>query len=132
MSLTKHKIFKIKITNSENRALEIDRAALNEINRFLEQSNNVYVNHSITILSEDIEEYGREKRFLLISLVYKDLDGTPLSLSKVSKETKEAVKKEIESGKKIEEPLSSTEFERRVQKIKTKIGYDEVSDIILD
>ena len=118
MSVTKHKTFKIKI--SDDGKLTLDRAAQNTINNFLAESNNVYVNHSTSILTEDIEEYGSIitlNRFLVISLVYKDLEGTPMSLTKVSKKTKAVIQKEIETGKKITEPALTTEFEKKIHQI---------------
>lgn len=126
MSATKHKIFKVKIYDSEK--FKLDTAAQTAINKFLAESNNVYVNHSTSILTEDIEEYDSVKtlnRFLVISLVYKDLEGTPMSLTKVSKRTKAVIEKEIEAGEKITEPSLKTEFEKTIHK-KTKSIKDKV------
>lgn len=123
MSVTKHKTFKVKI--SDDGKLTLDRATQNTINKFLEESNNVYVNHSTSILTEDIDEYGSTKtlnKFLVISLVYKDLAGTPMSLTKVSKKTKAVVRKEIETGNKTTEPALTTEFEKKIRQLTKAIS----------
>jgi hypothetical protein len=118
MSLTKHKIFKIKISSDGN--FNLDETTQNAINVFLSESNNVYVNHATCVLTEDVDKYGSMQtinKFLVVSLVYKDLEGTPMSLTKVSKKTKAVVQKEVESGTQIIEPLIMTNFEKEISQL---------------
>ena len=105
MPTTKHKIFKIKV--SDDGKFTISKTVEKTINTFLSEPNHVYVNHSVTTLTEDIEEYDNLKticKYVLISIIYKDLDGTSLNLKGTSKKIKETVRREIESGNPFEEP----------------------------
>jgi hypothetical protein len=122
MPTTRHKIFKIKV--SDDGKFTISKTVENTINIFLSEPNNVYVNHSVTTLTEDIDEYDNLKticKFVLISIIYKDLDSTPLSLKGVSKKTKKTVQIEIESGNIIEEPDILTDLDKEIIEIESKI-----------
>lgn len=121
MPITKHKTFKIAI--SDNSKFNISNTAENSINTFLAEPNNVYVNHSITTLTEDIEKYGKIKtvcKYLLVSLIYRDLNATPLDLTGVSKKLEKTVRKEIESGTPIEEPNILTGLDKEILKFESK------------
>jgi len=120
MPITKHKIFKIKV--SDDGKFRISKTIEKTINDFLSEPNNVYVNHSITTLTEDIEDYNNFKticKFVLISIVYKDLDKTSMNVKGISKRTKETVHKEIESGNPIKEPNIITDFDKEILEIGT-------------
>lgn len=121
MPTTKHKIFKIKV--SDDGKFTISKTVEKIISTFLSEPNNVYVNHSITTLTEDVEEYDNIKticKYVLISLIYKDLDSTSLNLKGASKKMKETVQREIESGKAIEEPDIVTDFDKEIMEIESK------------
>lgn len=118
MPTTKHKIFKLRI--SDDGKFTITKAVEKTINSFLLDPNNVYVNHSITTLTEDIEEYDSFKtncKYVLISLIYKDLNSTPLDVKTASKSVKSIVHKQIESGEIIDEPLIETEIDKQIMEI---------------
>jgi hypothetical protein len=105
---------------SENDDLSLDVSSQKEISNFLSEPNNVYVNHSTSILTADIEEYGEIKtvnKFLLISIIYKDLNDSEYNLKKTSKKIKKVVTKEIEAGQKIKEPEVETDFDKGIRKI---------------
>lgn len=122
MPITKHKIFKIKV--SDDGKLTISKTIEKTINDFLSEPNNVYVNHSVTTLTEDVNEYDNIKtlcKYVLISIVYKDLDNTSLNLKGISKKTKETVHREIESGNPIKEPNIITDFDKEILEIGTKV-----------
>jgi hypothetical protein len=121
MPTTKHKIFKIKV--SDDGKFTISKTIEKTINEFLSEPNNVYVNHSVTTLTEDIDEYDNLKticKYVLISIVYKDLDNTSLNLKGISKKTKETVQREIESGNAIQEPDILTELDKEIIEIESK------------
>ncbi len=134
MSQTKFEIFKIQI--SENSKFDFDKKATERINDFLIDENNVYINHSTSILTEDIEEYGTNKtvnKYLVVSLIYKDLNASEFNLRNTSKKVKEVVKKEIEEGKNIPEPKIETDFDKEIRQLtdhintkpsKNNIAYD--------
>lgn len=118
MSITKHKIFKLKL--GDDGRFTITKAVEKTINDFLLQPNVVYVNHSITTLTEDIKEYDDPKticRFVLISLIYKDLNSSSLDVRSTSKKVKSVVHKEIESGMEITEPQIETEIDKGIQQL---------------
>lgn len=118
MSITKHQIFRVKI--SEDKNLSLNETAQKEINGFLAESNNIYINHSTSILTEDVEQYGQNKtinKFLIISLIYKDLNETTYDLKKTSTKIKKIVSKEIEFGQVIREPNIETDFDREIKRI---------------
>ena len=122
MPATKHKIFKIKV--SDDGKFTISKTVEKTINEFLSEPNNIYVNHSVTTLSEDIEEYDNIKticKYVLISIIYKDLDSTSLNLKGASKKMKETVQREIESGDAIQEPDILTELDKEIKEIESKI-----------
>jgi hypothetical protein len=128
MSVTKHQIFKIDI--SQDIKLEIDKIASDKINEFLAIPNNVYVNHSICTLSESIEQYGSIKnvnRFLVISLVYEDLNGTAMDLSTASSAVKQSVKREVKASSKIQKPDIETEFDKILSKLELIKKYSSTS-----
>jgi hypothetical protein len=121
MPTTKHKIFKIKV--SDDGKFTISKTVENTINTFLSESNNVYVNHSVTTLTEDVEEYDNLKtvcKYVLISIIYKDLDSTSLNLKGTSKKIKETVQREIESGNPIDEPDILTELDKKIIEFESK------------
>ena len=121
MPTTRHKIFKIKV--SDDGKFTISKAVENTINTFLSEPNNIYVNHSVTTLTEDVEEYDNLKticKYVLVSIIYKDLDSTSLNLKGASKKIKETVQREIESGKTIEEPDILTEWDKEILEIQSK------------
>lgn len=121
MPTTRHKIFKIKVSNDGK--FTISKTVEETINTFLSEPNNVYVNHSVTTLTEDVEEYDNLKticKYVLISIVYKDLDSTSLNLKGASKKIKETVYREIESGNSIEEPNILTELDKEIIEMETK------------
>lgn len=122
MPITRHKIFKIKV--SDDGKFTISKTIEKTINTFLSEPNNVYVNHSVTTLTEDIEEYDNLKticKYVLISIIYKDLDSTSMNLKGASKKMKETVQKEIESGNAIKEPDILTELDKEIIEIESKI-----------
>ena len=121
MPTTKHKIFKIKV--SDDGKFTISKTVEKTINTFLSEPNHVYVNHSVTTLTEDIEEYDNLKticKYVLISIIYKDLDGTSLNLKGTSKKIKETVRREIESGNPFEEPNILTDFDKEILEFESK------------
>ena len=121
MPTTRHKIVKIKV--SDDGKFTISKAVENTINTFLSEPNNIYVNHSVTTLTEDVEEYDNLKticKYVLVSIIYKDLDSTSLNLKGASKKIKETVQREIESGKTIEEPDILTELDKEILEIQSK------------
>ena len=118
MSITKHKTFKIRI--SDDGKFILDKSVENSINAFLAEPNNVYINHSVSTLSEDIDIYGSQKtiiRFVIISLVYKDLNETALNLKGTSKRIQKNVRKEIKKDSKIDEPSLETAIDAEIQKL---------------
>lgn len=121
MPITKHKILKIKV--SDDGKFTISKTVEKTINTFLSEPNNVYVNHSVTTLTEDIEEYDNIKtvcKYVLISIIFKDLDSTSLSLKGTSKKIKETVQREIESGNPIDEPKILTELDKEIIEFESK------------
>ncbi len=121
MPQTKHKLFKAKI--SDDGKLTISKSIEDTLNKFLDEPNIVYVNHSITILTEDIEEYDNLRtvcKYILISLVYKDLDSTSFSVKSTSKEIRNVVHKEIESGEAINEPDIQTGIDKEIVELERK------------
>ena len=121
MSQTKHKIFKIKI--SDDGKFTISKAVEQTLNDFLEKSNIIYVNHSITTLTEDIEEYDNLKticKFVLISIIYKDLDASKFDIKTTSRKIKSIVQKQVESGEQISEPNVLTEIDNEIIEFENK------------
>lgn len=124
MPQTKIEIFKIEISN--NQTLDLDKKAHDAINDFLTNENNIYLNHSSSILTENVEEYGINKtinRFLVISLVYKDLNASSFNLKNTTKKTRKIVTKEIENGDIIPEPIVETDLDKDLKRIKK--NHDE-------
>jgi superfamily I DNA and RNA helicase len=124
MPITKHKIFKIQI--SDDGKFTISTSVEKTINDFLIESNIVYVNHSVTTLTEDVEEYDNIKtlcKYVLISIVYKDLDTTRMDIKTTSNKTKSVVHRQIESGEALDEPDILTEIDKEIINFdnKTKI-----------
>lgn len=119
MSQTKLEIFKIGI--SENSDFNLEKKVVDQINDFLRDDNKIYVNHSSSILTEDINEYGLIKtisKFLIISIVYKDLNETVFDLKDTSKKVRNVVKKEIEKGTTLPEPIIETDLEKKIKNLK--------------
>ena len=120
MSATKHKLFKLKL--SDDAKFTVTKEVEKAINEFLLEPNIVYVNHSITTLTEDIEEYDNLKticRFVLISIVYKDLNLSSLDVKSTSKKVKTVVHKQIESVAEITEPQIETKIDKEIQQLTT-------------
>lgn len=112
MSTTKHEIFKIPISED----FSFDEEIIRSINVFLEVENYVYINHSVTILTEAIRDYNSYKqinKFLVISLIFKDLTETSYNLKKVTKRTQEIVKKEVKEGESLPMPNYETHFGKK-------------------
>lgn len=121
MSQTKLEIFKIKILG--NSKFDFDKKAKDEINEFLSNENSIYINHSISVLTEDVEEYGINKtinRFLIVSLVYKDLEASQFDLKNTTKKVRKVVTKEIEQGENIPEPKIETDLDKEIRQL-TKV-----------
>jgi hypothetical protein len=121
MSVTRHQIFKIAISRDSN--LELDKIATDKIDNFLSEPNNIYVNHSVCILTESVERYGSMEnvnRFILISLVYEDLNETALDLSDTSPVIKQVVRREIKTASKIPKPDIETAFDRITSNLQSK------------
>ena len=121
MPITKHKIFKIKV--SDDGKFTISKTIEKTINDFLSEPNNVYVNHSVTTLTEDVDEYDNIKticKFVFISIIYKDLDSTSLNVKSTSKKVKETLHREIESGNPIDEPKVLTDIDIELMEIESK------------
>jgi hypothetical protein len=117
MPLNKHKIFKIAI--SDDGKFTFEQKVQNEINSFLAVANNIYINHSISIISEDSEEYGDSKtvnKFIVVSLVYKDLADSPVDLEKASPVVRKIVNTSYtEDGEIIAEPIIQSDFEKEIK-----------------
>jgi len=121
MPITKHKIFKLKI--SDDGKFTISKTIEKTINDFLSEPNNVYVNHSVTTLTEDYDKYDNLKticKYVLISIVYKDLNNSSMNLKGISNKTKNIVHKEIESADPIQEPNIITNFDKEIADIIAK------------
>lgn len=128
MPITKHKIFKVKV--SDDSKFTISKTIEKSINDFLSEPNNVYVNHSVTTLTEDVDEYDNIKticKFVLISIIYKDLDSTSLNVKSTSKKVKETVHREIESGNPIDEPKILTDIDKELIEIESKKAKENTS-----
>ena len=118
MSVTKHQIFKIKITDNEK--FSLDNSVEKTLNIFLSNPNHIYLNHSIAIATQDIEHYANlktEANFLILSLVYKDINSTNLDVKTSSNKIKSIVHKQIETDSSTKEPVSSTEFDKELHKL---------------
>ncbi|WP_338790330.1 hypothetical protein [Bernardetia sp. MNP-M8] len=125
MSITKHKIFEIEIEEVDN--LSLSENAINAINDFLSEPNYIYVNHSITVLTKDEEHYEQIKtkcKYLVLSLIYKDLNATSLDIKKSSTKVKNVVRKQIEVGEDMEEPNIETEIDREIRVMNVNTGAD--------
>ena len=123
MPRTKLEIFKIKISNDSK--FTLDKAAQDKINLFLAEENNIYVNHSTAIISEGIEEYGNTKtinKFLVISLIYRDLNASEFDLKNTNKKVKATVTKEIESGVSMKTPEIETKFDKEIRQLTKAIS----------
>lgn len=123
MPLTKLEIFKIKLSNDSK--FTLDKTAQEKINLFLAEENNIYINHSTSIISEGIEEYGTAKtidKFLVISLIYKDLNASDYDLKNTSKKVKAIITKEIESGISIKTPNFETGFDKEIRQLTKAIS----------
>lgn len=128
MPITKHKIFKVRV--SDDGKFTISKTIEKTINDFLSEPNNVYVNHSVTTLTEDVDEYDNIKticKFVLISIIYKDLDSTTLNVKSTSKKVKETVHREIESGNPIDEPKILTDIDKELIEIDSKNEKENTS-----
>ena len=120
MSQTKLEIFKIGISQSSN--FDLEKNVLDQINVFLSDDNKIYINHSTSIITEDLDEYGVAKtinKFLVISIVYKDLKETHFNLNNTSKKIKDIVRKEIETETTLPEPIIETDLEKKIKNLKS-------------
>lgn len=118
MSITKHRIFKLKLSSDDK--FTITKTVEKAINEFLLDSNIVYLNHSITTLTEDIEEYDNLKticKYLLISIVYKDLNSSSLDVKSTSKKVKSVVHKQVVSGEEVSQPEIETEIDKEIKQL---------------
>lgn len=118
MSNIKHKLFKIKILNDDKK--DFDEKTLKVVDDFLNESNNVYINHSVTTITENIEKYGQimtSATYLIVSLIYKDLLQTEFNLSSTKNKTKTIVHKQIIENSDIAEPIIETDFDKEIKKI---------------
>lgn len=114
-----HKIFSIPVSDSDKISMEL--TALNTINKFLCEPNIVYINHSISVLTNLVTEYQRvtnHKHYIIVSLIYKDLSATEFDLSKTSKKTNEIVKKSIAIGDTMPMPEFETAFDKKIKERK--------------
>jgi hypothetical protein len=130
MSITKHKIFKIDIL--QNMGLEIDDITSEKINTFLSVPNNIYINHSTCILTESIEKYGNIEqinRYVLISLIYEDLDGTAMDLNTASPIVKKTVKREIKADSKIPKPNIETNFDKTISNLESRENHSLIDNV---
>lgn len=122
MSVTKHKIFKLKVDSENN--FGIDATTEKVINDFLAEPNYVYINHSITTLTEDEDVIGAVRtfcRFIAISIIYKDLNASNLNLNEVSEKAKDIVHKEIKEGDDIPEPQIETRLDKEIKEMRKNI-----------
>lgn len=118
MPQTKLEIFKIRILDSST--FDFDKKAHEKINVFLNEENNIYINHSTSILTEDVEEYGTNKtinRFLIVSLIYKDLNESEFNLKSTSKKVRNVIAKEIVEGANMPEPQIETELDKEIKEL---------------
>lgn len=112
MSNIKHKLFKVKILKDKS---DFDDKSLKIINDFLQEANHVYINHSISIITNDYEKFGIINTVatdIVISLIYKDLVDTELNLNSTKNKTKNIIHKQVLENNTIEEPFIETEFEK--------------------
>jgi GTP-binding protein EngB required for normal cell division len=131
MANTKHRIFKIPILNQHD--FKLDEKVEQSINDFLADPNCVYVNHSITVLSNTVDEYDTPKlmnRFVLISLIYKDLNETAYKIDKVSTKIQKVVRKSFEEQTEVVSPNIETEFEKKMKAIKPVDTQKPLPDIL--
>lgn len=127
MPVNKLKIFKIKISKGGN--FSLDNSTQQVINDFLSEANMIYVGHSTSVLSEDVDSEGRIKRidrFLVVTIVYKDLSETAYDLTKTSSKTKQIVTREIESGQVVKQPEVKTAFDSDFDAVTHTKTLDEV------
>ena len=120
MTLTKHKIIKIRIKDTER--FNLDTTSQKAVNVFLANNNYIYINHSITVFNENITEYDivrSENKYIVISIIYKDLTATDLDLDNTSEKIKKVVKKDIENGETLIKPIYETEFDKKIRKLTT-------------
>jgi hypothetical protein len=112
MSITKHKLFQIPITSE----IVLNDDGFNEMNSFLAEANYVYISHSISILTQSLKStntFRQVNKFLLISLVYKDLSETKMDIKRASKKAATVVKQSTEQNEKMPMPSYQTNFEKR-------------------
>lgn len=66
-------------------------------------------------------------KYVLISIVYKDLNNSSLNLRETSKKIKETVHREIESGNPIDEPHILTELDKEIIEFESKTEKEKLS-----
>ena len=119
MPVTKHKLFSIYVSDLSK--IDFDNAIMKKIDTFLIESNVVYVNHSISVLSDPTFQYEKLKayrHFVILSIIYKDLNETEFDVSKTTKKTKEVVKKSIEAGDTVPMPNIESSFDKKLKERK--------------
>ena len=129
MSVTKHKIIKIPILSEDDFAME--ELSIQALNEFLGDSNVVYLGHTICIATRDSRIYGStitKNSHLIVSIVYKDLAGTAVDLSKVSRKVKEVVRREVAEGEQFAEPEIMTEFDKKANMIDSGSGTKHLEE----
>ncbi|NDW08464.1 hypothetical protein [Dysgonomonas sp. 520] len=117
MPQTKFEIFRVAITDTTK--LSFDSTARKKIDNFLKNPNYIYINHTASIATEDIEKYGVNKttnKFLIVTLVYKDLTETEYNLSNTGRKTKKIVHQQIKNGDSIQAPVIETSFDTKIKK----------------
>jgi hypothetical protein len=125
MSVTKHKIISIPINDKKGFSLE--QTAKDQVDKFLADANVVYAGHSICIAREDYREYGAtlsRNAFLIVSIVYKDLDGSSHDLKAASSKVKKVIQKSVAEEDYIPEPEIVSDFDRKTK----EIGEPKVSE----
>ena len=121
MSTTKHKIFRIEIENN----LNVEEISMKEFDSFLENPNHVYLNHTMSILTDSEDRFGKIfsiNKGLVISLIYKDLNNTSLSIKEVGKKMKNLVSKEIKERTSLSMPNIKTAFDEELRNTTEKIN----------
>jgi hypothetical protein len=111
-------MFKIAILNQED--FDFDKKIESSINDFLAEPNNIYVSHSVTVLSNTEEKNDVPNlinRFILLSIVYKDLKDTNYKLDKVSPKIQRVVKKSFEDSNEVIQSSVETDFDRKIKEL---------------
>lgn len=128
MSKIQHKLFKIKVTNG---TIYNNLKVFDEINKFLENNNYIYVNHAITTIFKNdmvnttnnvgykqenfqhnpVYKYEIQATFLVISLVYKDLKDYGENITGLNAEAQTIIKNTVLDENKVAKPNFETELD---------------------